>query len=486
MKQFYSNPSLDEVANEVIKYMPSLEAFYASKETLSEYSRRINSYKPNAIYLERQKRFKQKLKEKIEQLFNEEERADMKIAIDKDWGVIGGIVDHHGIIDHPWLLAVHLVSNFYKLLHRDTEGDILTFATGNVPLNEPFRRRGFMLNGKKINLFPKGDKDKVVFGLPTYDFDFISRLKFESHQWYTFTPEEQATLQKIQDVIKNIDFSTCQYVGDQLTKINYHIWPFLFEEKLRNNAARLVAIEYDDIVIDYLVHVLENDRDSFIYKSLFDDKFREKVLHNFEGSVGAWNEEGKSGTHFFWGLNEKNEHVRLELKDGYLIGNDEAFKVEFTPEAVSRSLLQKKILPGMLLKFSLIMFYMGMKPLAGYSLEYLTRMQKKMVEVLEKDFPEDAALAKQVPLDNMNLISICQGRDSEGKLKELHAFDVFYRGGFTEDYFKKLDSCKFKEFMIPPLLFAYTYGLAKYGNGDKKKIFAITEADLQKTLEKVF
>lgn len=486
MKKFYSDPKLNEVANEVTKHMTSLEAFYASEETLSEYSKRVNFYKPNKIYLERQKRFKQKLKEKIERLFNEEERADMKINIDEDWGVVGGIVDHHGIIDHPWLLAVHLVSNFYKLLHRDTEGDILTFATGNVPLNEPFRRRGFVLNGKKINLYPKADKNKVVFGLPKYNFDFVNRLKFESHQWHKFTFEEQAILEKIQNVIKNIDFSTCQYLGDQLTKINYHIWPFLFEEKLRNNVARLVAIEYDDIVIDYFVHILQNERDSFVYKMMFDDKFREKVLNKFEGAVGAWSEEGSSGTHFFWGLDENNEHVRLELKDGYLISDDKKFKLKFNPEDISKFLLEKKLLPCMLLKFSLIIFYMGMKPLSGYSLEYLTRMKKKMVEVLEEDFPKDAELAKEIPLDNMNLISICQGRDEQNKLKELHAFDIFYKGGFKEEYFKKLDSHEFKEFMIPPLLFAYNYGIAKYGNPDEKKSFALTEADLQKTLENIF
>jgi hypothetical protein len=486
MKEFYPDPQLNAVANEVLKYMPSLAPFYASEESLSDYSRRINSYTPSETHLKRQARFKKKLQEKIERIFNKEELSDMKLPIDEKWGVVGGIVDHSGILDHPWLLAVHLVSNFYKLLHRDTEGDILTFATGNVPLREPFRRGGFMLNGKKINLFPKGDKNKVVYGLPTYDLDFVKRLKFESHQWHTFTPEEQATLDKIQSVIHAIDFSTCTSLGDQWTKINYHIWPFLFEEKLRGNAARLVAIEYDDIVIDYMVQVLQSEPESFVHQMLFDDAFRDKVLRKFQGAVGAWSEEGGTGTHFFWGLDEKNEHVRLELRDNYLVGDGGNFKVEFTPEGVSQKLLEKKLLPGMLLKFSLIMFYMGMKPLAGYSLEYLTRMKQNIVEVLEEDFPEEAKLAREVPLDNMNLISICQGRDAQGVLKELHAFDIFYRGGFKEEYFTKLDACAFKEFMIPPLLFAYTYGIGKYGTASEKKEFAITEADLQKTLEKIF
>lgn len=486
MKQFYVDSQLNEIANEVVKYMPSLEAFYVSEETLSEYSKRINLYMPSAVHLERQARFKQKLREKIERLFNGEELQDMQVNIEDNWGLIGGVVDHHGILDHPWLLAVHLVSNFYKLFHRDTEGDILTFATGNVPLNEPFRRRGFMLNGKKINLFPKGDKNKVVFGLPKYDFDFVSRLKLESHQWHTFTTEEQLLLEKIQNIIKNIDFSTCEYLGDQLTKINYYLWPLLFEEKLRNNVARLVAIEYDDVVVDYLAYVLREEQDSFIFQMLFDEIFREKMLKKFEGQVGAWNEDGKAGTHFFWGLDENNEHVRLELQGKYLVGAEGTFNVEFTPMAISKKLLEKKLLPCMLLKFALIVFYMGMKPLAGYSLEYLTRMKQKIVEILEDSFPEESELANQIPIDSMNVISICQGRDKQGNLKELHAFDIFYRQGLKEEYFKKLDKYAFKDFMIPPLLFAYDYGIAKYGEVSNKKKFLITETDLQKILKKIF
>ena len=484
MEKFYSDPKLNEIANEVIKNLPSLSSFYANSESLSEYSKRINYYVPEKTYLARQSRFRQKLREKINRIFNKDELANIKIDINDEWGVIGGIVDHCGILDHPLFLASHLVSNFYKLLNRDKEGDILTFATGNIPLNEPFRRRGFMLNGKKINIFSKSDKDKIIFGLPKYDFYFVKKIK-KSHQWHNFSESEQELLEKIQEIIKNIDFSTCEYLGDQLTKINYYIWPFLFRKNIRDNATRLISIEYDDIVIDYLCYVLQNEKESFVYKMLFEDNLREKVLIEFEGVNGAWDEKKKVGTHFFWGLDKENKHVKLQLEDGFLRGKNN-FEIEFSLENIIENLKSKRILPGMLLKFSLILFYMGMKPLAGYSLEYLTRMKAKIIEVLKEDFPEEVELIKSVPLDNMNLISICQGRDENGKIKELHAFDIFFRGGFSREYFEKLDSLEFKEFMVPPLLFAYNYGVDKYGDIKEKKKFSITEKDLQKKLEKIF
>ena len=49
MENFYKNSIINEIANEVVKYMPTLSDYYESREFLSEYSRRINKYKPDII-----------------------------------------------------------------------------------------------------------------------------------------------------------------------------------------------------------------------------------------------------------------------------------------------------------------------------------------------------------------------------------------------------------------------------------------------------
>jgi len=287
-------------------------------------------------------------------------------------------------------------------------------------------------------------------------------------------------------VIKNIDFSTCKYIGDQFTKINFYLWPYLFEEKLRPDLSNLVSIENDSVVVEYLIHILRNERESYIYKMMFDNSFREKVIAEFSGVPGAWDDERGVGTFFFWGLDENNERRHLRFENDSLVSKDESYKVGFDAESLIPELEAKRIYPGMLLKFSLLLFYIGMKPLAGYSLEYLTRMKERMIKILKDDFPLEAELVKSVPLDNMNLISICKGRDANGNLKDLHAFDIFYQGGFSAEYMKNLDRIKFKEFMVPFLLFAYGYGLGKYGDSSKKVEFPITEAQLQKPLESLF
>lgn len=483
MKKFYKDKKINEIANEVVKNMPTLSTYFLSRESLSEYSKRISKYYPDQVYLERQSYFKKSLNKEINRIFNAEEQKKIDLRISDSWGVIGGIVEHHGILDHPLLLSVSLVSNFYKLLNRRDYGDILVFATGNVPLSEPFRRRGFTLNGKKFNLYPKSDKNKVVYGLGKYEFDIRRRIE-EAHEWHLLSGDEQKFINRIDSIIKKIDFSSCRTIGDQLTKINFHLWPHLFEEDIRTETGNLISIEYDAIVIDYLIHVISHEPESHVYKMLFDKNFRGIILNEFEGKQGAWDKESEIGTHFFWALDKENKRIRLELKGDTLTGND--FEVKLNPDAIIAKLKEKKILPGMLLKFSLVIFYMGMKPLMGYSLEYMTRLKIKMLEVLKKHFPKEAARAEKIPYDNMNLISICKGLDNKGSLKDLHAFDIIYRGGFTKDYLDKLDKIPFSEFMVPSLLFAYNYSMDKFGNPEDKKNFNITEEELQKPFKKLF
>lgn len=486
MKDFYPEKEINEIVNEIIALMPSLAPLFLNAETLTDYSRRINIYQLSPIYLKRQTFFKGRLIEKIYSLFTEAERKNIKIQIQENQGLTGGIVEHHGILDSPGFLSIPLVINFYKLFDEKEKGDIISFATGNVSLNEYFRRRGILFHGRKINLYPKADRNKVIYGLHRYDFNIVKILK-TNHQWHRYTPEEQKFLEEITGIIQKIDFSTCQCLGDQLTKINFYLWPLLFEEKIRKDIPNLISVEYDGIVVDYLIHVLENEKESFIYKMLFDDTLRRRVLDEFDGIVGAWNEKSNVGTHFFWALDENNERMHLWLEKDYLSVKNNDYRIPFAEDALITALRSKKLLPGMFLKFALIIFYMGMKPFTGQaSFEYLTTMRQKIINILQHDFPHDAELAVKLPLDGMVFMSICKGRNDQGNFGNLHAFDIFYAGGFTKEYFKKVSAIPFKYFLISDLLTLYNYAVSKYGDPKNMKSFSINDIGLQSFLEKYF
>src|SRR3989338_3266831 len=167
--KYYSLPNLEKLTEKIVELMPPVERFFLNDATLLKNSEDLYNYQAPEIYRKRQKFFLELIHKKVERLFSKVEQKNIKIPA-LYGGMKGGVVDHHGILNHPVLTGVNIVPHFFRMFDRDRNGDILTFATGNVPLNNPFHRRGFMIGGNKVNIFPKTDKNKIVYGLPKYDF----------------------------------------------------------------------------------------------------------------------------------------------------------------------------------------------------------------------------------------------------------------------------------------------------------------------------
>ena len=482
MEKFYDDPGLNKIANLVVELMPTLAQFFRSEETLDEYSRRINIYQSPAVYIERQKELKKLIRGKIESIFNQEERENIDLRIDDETGLTAGSMDHHGILNHPILTSIHALTNFYKLYNRKQFGDILTFATSNVPFNDPFHKRGIILHDKKINLFPKKFEHKLMWGMPKYDFDIAGRLK-EKHQWHLFDSREQQFLEKITSELRGLDFSTCQYLGDEMTKVNFYLWKRLFPLEDRGQIANLIVVE-DTVFTDYLINLIQNEPKSFVGQMIFNNDFRTRALKKFEGIPGAWNDEKEVGSQLFWLVDEENERVRLVVEGDFLVGKEHRIRIEVAE--ITELLRQRKLIPCMLLKFALVIVYLGMKTLTGFSLEYTTRMVKAIRELIKDDFPEEYELSGKIILNSMNVASITLGPDGQGGWKELYAFDVIYNGGFDKKVLEKMGRIQYKELLIPYLAFAYSYGLSKYGRPEEAVALPYTEAELKKIFEDKF
>jgi len=474
--KYYPNNRLDEITKRIVELMPALDDFFSGNESISGYSSETFEYVPSGVHRERQGIFFDLIDEKISRLFTASEQLDIRLP-DRSLGLKGGVVDHHGILNHPVLLGVNVTPHYSRMFDRKENGDILTFATGNVPLNDPLHRRGFMIGGQRVNIFPKSDKNKIVYGLPKYTFDFVESQK-KSGMWSERTDREKSTLNEMQALIDALDFDSCYSLGDQITKINFHLWPLLFAEGIRDNVSNLISLEYDDIVISYFKRVISDREDSFIHSLVFDKDYRERARDFFDGKTGAWNTGKGTGTFLFWALDKENKHVSLRLEDDCLVSDDKSTMITLDEASVFRALDEKLILPGMLLKFSLILFYLGMKPFAGYgSANYLSVMQKEVADFMRDDFLEEVSNFESLAMNNVTSVPVLLKRDGDGNVRDYFAFDIISDGGLGTDYFSKIDSVPLKYFMASNLNTMYDYAYNLYGSGEKELDFRLTPED---------
>lgn len=481
---FYKISKLDELTQEILDMMPALQEFFESEDTIEEYSKKLNDYQSDQIYIDRQKKFIEIAKNKINRLFNSEEKKKIKVLDNIEQGLKSGVVDHHGILNEPILLGVNIVSDYYKLFDREKNGDIFTFATGNVPLNDAFHRRGFMIDGKRVNIFRRDDKSKFVFQLSVQKINFVDSLK-KNNQWNLYSRQTQNFLLQAQELISSIDLAGCETLGDQLTKINFHLWPLIFNSETREKVSNLISLEYEELAIDYLIYVLETDKSSFIYRFLFDVETREKALIHFEGKTGAWDGKRNRGTHFFWYYSDENKQVRLRLEKEVLVSEDGSIKIDWTEEEIVKSLRIRKLVPGMLLKYSLLIFYLGIRPLTGLgSTYYISLMQQDMFKFLKERYPEEAERMSKIKVNNMTTVPVVLKKTKQG-IEDYFAFDVMKDGGLTKEYLHRINQVSLKNFMATGLNVTYDYAFSKYGKGKKKEII-IKPEDYSSLFEGVF
>lgn len=464
--QYYNIPQLDLLTEKVLQMLPPQRPFFESNQTIEPYSKELYSYKALPIHTARQKPLVSLIEQKVQRLFNEQEKSLIKLP-DQREGLRAGVVDHHGVLNHPVLIGVNIVSNFYRMFDRHSFGDILTFSTGNIPFNNFFYRRGFEINNIHVNLYPKKDRNKVVYQYPLYDFDIVGSLQ-KTHQWKLHTSAVQEFLQKIQILIQSLDFNTCKTIGDQITKINFHLWPLLFEKNIRNDVSNLISLEYDDLISDFLVHIFLNDRQSFIYQLLFNSEIRNKALQFFEGQINAWDEKRKTGTHFFWGLVD-HEPVRMLIKDGILTSEDQTLSIVWNEENIIEALKTRKIFGGMFLKYATNILYAGIKPFAGYgSANSIASEQNSLIEFLAPFFPEEIPNIASLKVANLTSVPVLLHRNKQNKIEGYYAFDVMLHGGLPKQYFENINKVPIKYFMAPNLLTMYEYAHNLYGKNPKE------------------
>jgi hypothetical protein len=195
---------------------------------------------------------------------------------------------------------------------------------------------------------------------------------------------------------------------------------------------------------------------------LLDGALRTRTLALFDGLVGAWNARTGAGSHFVW-ANRGGHRARMTVSDGALVRDDTGEAVPIHRETVAARLRDRSWMPGQILLFSSLVFYAGIKPLMGWSREFVTRMRRQLQGLLQDDDPAEAARIGSIPLDNMNLFSILKARADDPASADLSALDIIAAGGLGPDYFRAAAALPVAAWRAPIIAQTRRYAAEKYG-----------------------
>lgn len=322
--------------------------------------------------------------------------------------------DHHGPIDHPFFVNTNIISSLsYNEYHDVDLNYLVVFSFASVSINNlSAYPRGILfhggINGTKnlirLSFFTDKEKMGVVCGTRAYDQSDIDRAQQELTRKFLHGDITEEKKELISNLLKNTfassDVLNSPDLSTQITKINYKLWPLLFHTKNRedkNNRVqvpKLIYLEIETLVSEILQKYHFTDKQSPLYRLIFDREFRDCALDLFEGIPGAFSKKNDWGTYLFWAMNEKKHRKRLMPKEDSLVGVDIDYELNLTPESVLSALQQKKIFPSMLLCYIVVSLFYGMKCLGGFSqVNDLTMTKMAWQELLWKYHMIEDALA---------------------------------------------------------------------------------------------
>lgn len=311
--------------------------------------------------------------------------------------------DHHGIVDHPYWINSNILT---ALPYSEAADDILkyipVFSFASVSLNNASAYpRGILFHGKtaveemiRLPFLPDKNKMSVVYAMRGFEADDLKRAdEYLNARVAAGEIEAERATEVKEFVAKNIgtsDVLSSKRLAEQITKVNYKIWPQFFHgpqtkpgEAALESPADLVYLEIERIITTLLTrHHLKNTH-SLIHRIMFGEGAEELAKKYFDGLAGSFSIANKWGTYFFWGMDEKLYRIELELIDGHLVSEKANIRVPFTPEGIAEALEKEIIFPNMFLCYIMTAFYYGFKCLGGFSQVHdLTVIKKSWQEYL--------------------------------------------------------------------------------------------------------
>jgi hypothetical protein len=390
--------------------------------------------------------------------------------------------DHHGPIGHPFWINANLITALNQIQSPDTSIPyLIVFSFASISLNNASTfTRGLLFhsdtngggNLMRLPLLPDKLKMSVVYGsrpINKEDIDNAALALEAKTKTGEISKERAAQVCNLMNkYLDREDILEAPNLNCQITRINYRMWQGCFhthagsDSDTKNQMMDLIYIDIETITKEILAKYHLNNESSLIYKLLFNPEFQKLTSTYFNNIPGAFSNEEKWGSWFFWGLDEKKHRVSLFLDDNKLHSTDDKISFDFTPKGISEALQNRQIFPSMMTCYLIVSLYYGMKCLGGFcQVNDLTMLKNAWIKMLRKLNLKEEAEAVQ-PIQTKELggdgMVLPYFKRSDNKLTPATGIDMILDGSDTnpDQYIELAKNVSLNEIMEPMLPEMYT------------------------------
>lgn len=306
-------------------------------------------------------------------------------------------VQHHAPLGHPNTLNAVLAGAIpYFGSNNPEHQNLLVFACAGVSFNNAQFPKGHLfhtltdgkLDTNQLTFFGHAVDARPVMHHHGYDYEDIVSIKNVLSQYKREGLVNDEYSQKISGIIDEIyspphPLSVDDYV-DQVTITNYWFFKKLFKN-YKKNAPNLVFMAQEKVSLS-LIMAHHIDKDTLIHKMMFDQQVLDKVENYFEGISGAFSKKEDTGTFLFWGFPKHGKYrVQLWRNGNFLEDKEGTYSVELTPESIRKAIINKELIPSVMLTFTVLACYYGYVLGGGHlQTRYLTQMKQAYLKIAEE------------------------------------------------------------------------------------------------------
>jgi hypothetical protein len=396
--------------------------------------------------------------------------------------------NHHG---PDWLditINGDLVFALPQIVNQ-SDGVIPVFAFGEVPLNNITWGMGMLVGEERIKIHPDARQQVLVAAAPALTQQDIQKAQGKISQL-----QSHSSLKQTASMILNKIFMDPRVLGQpdfasQATIVNHELWPFLFEESLKENLPQMVYLQMETIVNNLLADYDLLKPDSLISTIFFDVNLRNRVLANLNGQYACWDEgkitalqnayragnheeavqlEKGSGTVFFWGVDGKGKRYPLILTQ---LGNDiflkgvtkrgEEVKIDWNPANIIKAIRDKQIIPSLFTSFTAVALARNFKCYGGFmQTDYLTNIKDGLVQACqETGYLQQADQIVQVPTANYSTGMTVVVVNQDGQRRAAKTVDIIAAGGLGMEDLQRVANASVKNLNLLglPMIYPVVY-----------------------------